>query len=591
MSPRENFNQFENKNTNYPALTTLITVFFFWGFIAAGNSIFIPFCKHKFDLDQFQSQLVDTAFYFAYYIGALLLFIFSSLLKRDIVGSWGYKKSIIYGLLFSALGAATMIFAVNQNSFPQMLFGLFMVALGFSLQQTSANPFAILLGDPSTGNTRINLGGGINSLGTTIGPLVVGLALFGTAKAVGDEQIQSLPLSKVMILYSFVGALFLGAAALFGFSSKVPNQVNSEVPENSNKAMIGLVIITTLLIACFIPIFSSYKGESIERIKLLEGKIIENDKIINSINDLKLMTTEAPPETKLNLKEENESIKIEISSLKKPIEKTRFTWLLIALAIVILGLPFINFLASRKKEGWGAMQFPQLTFGMIAIFVYVGVEVAIGSNLGELLKQPEFGGYEASAIAPFIAMYWGSLMIGRWTGAIAALSFSDIIKNRMKLIVPFIAFGVVLMLTYLAGHKIEMLYWYLVCVAAQMLVAYFSQDKAAKTLIFFSLFGVVAMLIGLHTNGQVAIYAFLSGGLACSIMWPSIFSMAISGLGKYTTQGSAFLIMMILGGAIIPPIQGKLADMIGIHPSFWVAVACFLILGWYGLYVGRILRK
>lgn len=542
MSPSENFNQSENKSTNYPALTTLITVFFFWGFIAAGNSIFIPFCKHKFHLDQFQSQLVDTAFYFAYYIGALLLFIFSSLLKRDIVGSWGYKKSIIYGLLFSALGAATMIFAVNQNSFPQMLFGLFMVALGFSLQQTSANPFAILLGDPSTGNTRINLGGGINSLGTTIGPLVVGLALFGTAKAVGDEQIQSLPLSKVMVLYSFVGALFLGAAALFGFSSKVPNQVNSEVPENSNKAMIGLILITVLLAACFIPIFSTYQTSS---------AII--DKVV--------------------------------------LEKTRFIWLLIALAIVILGLPFINFLASRKKEGWGAMQFPQLTFGMIAIFVYVGVEVAIGSNLGELLKQPEFGGYEASAIAPFIAMYWGSLMIGRWTGAIAALSFSDMIKNRMKLIVPFIAFGVVLMLTYLAGHKIEMLYWYVVCVAAQMLVAFFSQDKAAKTLIFFSLFGVAAMLIGLHTNGQVAIYAFLSGGLACSIMWPSIFSMAISGLGKYTTQGSAFLIMMILGGAIIPPIQGKLADMIGIHPSFWVAVACFLILGWYGLYVGRILRK
>ena len=139
MNEQNNFKTFENKETNYPALSTLITVFFFWGFIAAGNSIFIPFCKHKFHLDQFQSQLVDTSFYFAYYIGALFLFILSSLLKKDIVGSWGYKKSIIYGLLFSALGAATMILAVNQNSFPQMLFGLFVVALGFSLQQ---NQFA-----------------------------------------------------------------------------------------------------------------------------------------------------------------------------------------------------------------------------------------------------------------------------------------------------------------------------------------------------------------------------------------------------------------------------------------------------------------
>ena len=542
MNEQNNFKTFENKETNYPALSTLITVFFFWGFIAAGNSIFIPFCKYKFHLDQFQSQLVDTSFYFAYYIGALFLFILSSLLKKDIVGSWGYKKSIIYGLLFSALGAATMILAVNQNSFPQMLFGLFVVALGFSLQQTSANPFAILLGDPATGNTRINLGGGINSLGTTIGPLVVGLALFGSAKAVGNEQIQNLPLSKVIVLYSFVGALFLGAAALFGFSSKVPNQINTEVPENSNKAMISLVIMTELLAACFIPIFSTYQASS--------------------------------------------------EWIDKPIlEKTRFTWLLLALGVVVFGLPLINFLSSRKKEGWGAMQFPQLIFGMIAIFVYVGVEVAIGSNLGELLKQPEFGGYEASAIAPFIAMYWGSLMIGRWTGAIAALSFSDVIKSRLKLIIPFVAFAVVLLLTYLAGHKVEMLFLYIVCVAVQMLVAYLSQDKPAKTLIYFSIFGLVAMFVGLHTIGIVSIFAFLTGGLACSIMWPSIFSLAINGLGKYTTQGSAFLIIMILGGAIIPPIQGKLADIVGIHFSFWVAFVCFAFLAWYGYYVWKLFRK
>ena len=83
---------FQKVETNKGALTTLIVVFFFWGFIAAGNGVFIPFCKHKFNLDQFQSQLVDFAFYFAYFIGALFLFLFSSLRRNDIVGSWGYKK-------------------------------------------------------------------------------------------------------------------------------------------------------------------------------------------------------------------------------------------------------------------------------------------------------------------------------------------------------------------------------------------------------------------------------------------------------------------------------------------------------------------
>ena len=223
----------QNK-TNYPALYTLITVFFFWGFIAAGNSIFIPFCKSYFSLDQFQSQLVDFAFYTAYYIGALLLFALGDLSGKDIVGKWGYKKSIVYGLLFSALGAGAMIIAVEASVYAGMLVGLFIVALGFSLQQTAANPFAILLGDPKTGASRVNLGGGINSLGTTIGPIIVALALFGSAKTISDDKIKSLGLDKVVLLYVGVGFLFIAAAALFYFSKKVPTGIANEPIEKAN---------------------------------------------------------------------------------------------------------------------------------------------------------------------------------------------------------------------------------------------------------------------------------------------------------------------------------------------------------------------
>jgi len=208
--------------TNYGALGTLVTVFFFWGFIAAGNSVFIPFCKHYFNLDQFQSQLIDFAFYLAYYVGALILFAYGAYGGKDLVGKWGYKKSIVYGLLFSALGAVAMIIAVNANVYAGMLVGLFIVALGFSLQQTASQPFAIALGDPSTGTSRVTLGGAVNSFGTTIGPLVVAIALFGTTAPITDEKIASLGLEKVILLYVCVGALFLGAAALFFFSKKVP---------------------------------------------------------------------------------------------------------------------------------------------------------------------------------------------------------------------------------------------------------------------------------------------------------------------------------------------------------------------------------
>jgi len=99
------------------------------------------------------------------------------------------------------------------------------------------------------------------------------------------------------------------------------------------------------------------------------------------------------------------------------------------------------------------------------------------------------------------------------------------------------------------------------------------------------------MLVGLFTSGNIAIYAFLSGGLFCSIMWPSIFSLSIKGLGKYTSQGSAFLVMMILGGAIIPPIQGKLADIIGIHESYIICVLCFAYLAFFAQKVGSLHHK
>jgi len=581
--------------TNYGALGTLVTVFFFWGFIAAGNSVFIPFCKHYFHLDQFQSQLIDFAFYLAYYIGALILFAYGAIGGQDLVGKWGYKKSIVYGLLFSAIGAAAMILAVNGNSFAGMLIGLFIVALGFSLQQTGAQPFAILLGDPSTGNTRVNLGGGVNSFGTTIGPLVVALALFGSAEAVCDQQIANLPLSKVIWLYIFVGLLFIGAAALFGFSKKVPSGIITEKPEKANKALTTMLIITGLLILVFVPVFSSYKSEGAKQIAAIEKTFSSES---SQIADL---------ECSLNGKSESEKAAIitqvsniknslkekynAIDAIKKPMEKTRLIWLLLALSFIVFGLPIANSFAQKNKEGWGAMQYPQLVLGMLGIFVYVGAEVAIGSNLGELLKQKEFGGYQSSEVAPFVAMFWGSLMIGRWTGAIGAFNFSPSVKKVLQFIIPLIALGIVTGLTALAGHNVSPLKWYIVCVIIQMLAAYLSNDKPAKTLLYFSLFGMLAMITGVLSTGTIAIYAFLSGGLACSIMWPSIFALSVAGLGKYTSQGSAFLIMMILGGAIIPPIQGKLADVIGIHQSYWVAVICFAYLAFFGFVVKGILKR
>lgn len=580
----------QTATTNYGALSTLTTVFFFWGFIAAGNSVFIPFCKHYFKLDQFQSQLIDFAFYGAYYLGALGLFVFSYAKRKDLVGSWGYKKSIIIGLLVSALGAVAMIVSVFANQFAGMLFGLFIVALGFSLQQTSANPFMIALGDEKTGSNRINLGGGINSLGTTIGPVLVSLALFGTAAAISDDMIAQLSLKTVVFLYAGVGALFVGIALLLTFSKKVPagkivsDDATSNDTDQGKKAVVTLLVITGILVACFSPVFSSYRSDEAKQLVEIEGAQQE----LTTTSDNKTIEisqlTPAEKETYNTLEKEHHKI-------QQGLDKNRIIWLSLGIVAVVGGLLFANTQAKKSESGWGAMKYPQLTLGMLAIFSYVGVEVAVGSNLGELLKQPSFGGLSSSEITPYVSMYWGSLMIGRWTGAVNAFNLSQQLKTMLKFIVPLVAFAIILIISKLSGYAIDNLYWYIGCVVVQILAMYVANDKPALSLTIFGALGVLSLLVGLTATGDVAIYGLLSAGLFCSIMWPCIFSLSLAGLGKYQGQGSSLLVMMILGGALIPPLQGKLSDLIGIQESFVIGAFCFAYILFFAIYVNQLLKK
>jgi FHS family L-fucose permease-like MFS transporter len=513
--------------TNYSALSTLVIVFFFWGFIAASNGIFIPFCKSHFQLSQFESQLIDFAFYAAYFVGSLILFLITSISKIDILNKIGYRRGIIWGLFISVAGALLMIPAVNSGSYPFILGSLFVIALGFSLQQTAAQPFAIMLGDPSTGSHRLNLGGSVNSFGTTLGPLIVSIALFGSVK---EGAAASADISQIKTLYMIVAGVFLAAALIFIFSKKLPTTGFDEHVEHSPKAVTSL---TTLTIGLIILV---------------------------------------------------------VISQVAAIDKLTLTGISLVMVFVIIFASYAA--ASKSGEGWGAMKYPQLILGMLAIFVYVGVEVTIQSNMGALLKTDAFGNIDESHNSRFISLYWGSLMIGRWTGAISVFNLRKQTRQLLTIVVPIVAFAIILGVNTLRGNDVSDLYLYIICIAVLITGMFFGQEKPVKTLLTLSVLAAIAMLIGILTTGQIATYAFMSGGLFCSIMWPCIFSLAVAGLGKYTSEGSAFLIMMILGGAIIPPFQGALADTAtGIHGSYIVAVICFVYLAWHAWQTRRVLQK
>ncbi len=554
----------EQKPTNYSALFTLVGVFFFWGFIAASNGVFIPFCKSKFDLSQFQSQLIDSAFYFAYYLGAFALFIVSIAGKKDLLNAWGYKNGIVYGLLISVVGAFFMFPALASSSFALILAALFIIGLGFSLQQTAAQPFAISLGDERTGANRLNLAGGINSFGTTIGPIIFALALLGTT-SLDESAIKSLSLNTIEWLYVIIGFAFLAAGLLFKFSKRLPENKFDATIENESKATALLSIITVVLIAVLAIIFATNTGNDVQH------------------------------ESKMGL-----------------------YLILLGIATLVGGLLYANHRARKNAHGWGALKYPQLALGMLAIFMYVGTEVTIQSNLGEYLKYldwklfldtgntidyseflsrlsgKEVPGYWTAMTPMLISLYWGSLMIGRWAGAISVFNWNNRGRKFALIVVPYIAFLVILASNRLAGVSwadLKMVLPYAVVILIQIVGFWIGNDKPAQTLKIFGLLGVTSMIIGMYTTGSVSVFAFVSGGLFCSVMWPVIFSLSLHGLGKFTSQGSAFLVMMILGGAFLPPLQGKIADLFNISVSYWIPVVGFLYLSLFAVIVHRIFKK
>ncbi|MBY0244334.1 MAG: MFS transporter [Sphingobacteriaceae bacterium] len=462
----------EKLKTNWAQFIPLVTVFFFWGFVAASNDILIPVFKNAFSLTESQAQLVSLAFYIAYTVGSLIYMGISYLIGTDIVNKIGYKNGLSLGLGISAIGTLLFYPAANLHSFPLMLSGLFTVALGFSLQQTVANPLAIALGPISTGSQRLTMAGGINNLGTTIGPLIVSFAILGTS--VGKET--NISIEGVKIPYLILGAAFLLVAILLKFSA---------LPDKP---------------------------------ALVEAKIDEDGSIKSS-----------------------------------------------------------------------ALKYPQLVLGMIAIFVYVGVEVSTASNLPSYMEQKM--GFKLNEIAPYISLYWASMMIGRWTGAVEAFTDNVDLQKVLRFIAPYLAFGVFLLVNLLANHDLAPFYVYAAIILVLIIADFMSQGNPAKMLMIFSGVGIVALLIGMFTSGMVSVYAITSVGLFCSTLWPCIFTLAVAGLGKNTSQGSSFLIMMIMGGGIISWLQGKVAESIGIQYSYVVGVLCFAYLIYYAIAAKGILKK
>jgi MFS transporter, FHS family, L-fucose permease len=267
-------------------------------------------------------------------------------------------------------------------------------------------------------------------------------------------------------------------------------------------------------------------------------------------------------------------------------------FLVLAVVVKLLSMPaFVN--DEQIEKGLGALKFSQLRFGIIAIFMYVGAEVAIGSWLVTFFESPDVMNMPKTTGNKFLAYYWGGLMIGRLLGAVSLSALAP--QTRKWLLMAAISlatFAFIYLATslhdsngvfYFEFLSMREVAFYLLLLALNYIGFMLGKSAPARTLAVFALINVALLLTGISTTGSPAFWAIIGTGLFNSIMWSNIFTLAIKDLGKYTSQGSSLLIMAIVGGAIIPPAQGLLADYVGIQLSYLIPVIPYLYLCWYGL--------
>jgi FHS family L-fucose permease-like MFS transporter len=389
-----------NTKKGFKAAFALMTsLFFMWGAIASLNDILIPHFKGLFDMNYTQTMLIQFCFFGAYVTMAIPASI--------LIGKIGYKAGIVIGLITTGVGCLIFLPASWALSYPLFLFGLFVMATGNVILQVVANPYIIVLGPSETASSRLNLAQGVNSLATTLAPLIGGYLILGYYDT--PEE---------------------GAAAV-------------QMP------YVGLAIFTFLVAGAFA--FAKLP----EVIKSVSGKVKGN-----------------------------------------------------------------------------VLKFRQLRLGVIALTLYVGAEVAIGSFIINFLGEPYIAGFEEKKAATFIPLYWAGLMVGRFLGS-----------------------------------------------------AILQKITAQKVLLISAAASVLLLLITVLSTGYIAMWSMLAVGLFNSIMWSCIFALSIDGLGKYTNKASGILVMAPVGGAIFPMLQGMLADSpaVGLHMSYVLPLLCYAFIMYYAI--------
>jgi MFS transporter, FHS family, L-fucose permease len=296
-----------------------------------------------------------------------------------------------------------------------------------------------------------------------------------------------------------------------------------------------------------------------------------------------------------------------VDSAKLPYMAFCIIFVLLAVVFFFIHLPHVG--EGRIEKGAGALKYPHVVLGVIAIFMYVGGEVTIGSTIISFLGQPSIAGMAAAEASKYVSLYWGGLMIGRFMGAVELSEMAKLKKQVLLIVIPLLAY---LVLWIAKSAPLDAIHnadpntfglwqdqfianWavfkiYLPFVGLCWLLFQFGRALAHRTLAIFSATVVVLLLVAVLVGGHAAMWCVVAAGLFSSVGWSNTFSLALEGTGVYKSQVSSLLVMAILGGALLPPLQGKIADVLiangndhGLQISFIVPMIAYAYVAFYGL--------
>ena len=492
---------------------------------AVGNSLIDTMDKHFQDF--YHLTKADSAnVQFSHYLG----YFFMALPAGWFIQKLGYKWGIVLGLSLAALGCLWFYPATQIDGFWAVLLGVCLVAMGFSFLETVANPYTTVLGDPKYAASRINLAQSFNAIGWPIAPYIGGLYFYHTDTALNAQQNAEIAHQTMWIPYVGLAIIMLVLIVAF-IKSKMPDVKEADNTNNNTESETVKVevfgqqsLLSTILLYVCAILFSFAVGMIVRffvQLFYMDRETLGNPEAMVALNHL-------------------------------------LAWVF-NITTSIVGIASIIFITLRrdrlihKDSLWSA---PHFTGATIAQFLYVAAQAGIFSFFINYMVE------EVPAIGESFKSSW---FIGGENGSILRNGAYFLTERGATSLMSWMAFPLFLIGRFTGSFILRV-------------------TKAHSMLGLYALINVLLMFVVVAKLGWISVAAVFLSFFFMSIMFPTIFSLGIFGLGEKSKLASSFIVMAIMGGAVLPKVMGAIADKDGMSAGYVVPAVCFMVIALYGFF-------